>query len=143
MQRINDLCQFLLVANTIEMFMWQIPFPLSIEVASSFLHTGPFLFKIQGASQTGQKQVRNRSETGQKHTIQAILSPLAFQADFSFVTIHIASEVQDIIRAFHFRDPSVREIYRERSQRSRLVLSIGALDWCCETESRTTGLVAA
>ena len=56
MQRINDLCQFLLVANTIEMFMWQIQFPLSIEVSSSFLHTGPFFSKLKGHP----RQVRNR-----------------------------------------------------------------------------------
>ena len=61
MQQINDLCQCLLVANTVEMFMWQIPFPLSIEVWSSFLHTGPFFQDWRSIpDKTGQKQTQFR-----------------------------------------------------------------------------------
>ena len=111
------LWQFLLVANAVDMFMWQIPVPLSIEVSNSFLHTGPFFSRLKEHP----RQVRNRSETGQKHTIQAILSPLAFQADFSFVSIHIASEVRDIIRACHFRHPGVQGFTEKGAS---------ALDWC-------------
>ena len=40
-----------------------------------------FFLKIEESFPESEKQVRNRSETGQKHTIETILRPLGFHRD--------------------------------------------------------------